>query len=1208
MQPKLKSLELHGYKTFAIRTGFEFPGMITAIVGPNGSGKSNIADALRWVLGEQSYSLLRGKKTEDMIFAGSEQRPRAGMASATIVFDNTDGWLPIDYTEVSITRRAYRDGQNEYLLNGQRVRLREISELLAQSGLAERTYTIIGQGLVDAALALKPEERRRLFEEAAGIGLYRSRKEEAVTRLTATQRNLERVQDILAELEPRLQSLEKQARRAQEYERIKTDLRLLLRDWYGYHWHHAQQESKRVQEIVRQQEIRRDKARERQDETSRSLAQARGAIQNLRNQLNAWHAQSAQLHTDLERSRRDLAILEERERSILGQRQAVSIDLVHHEEEQETLLQTLQLAIDEKDRLLAEVLEAEAQATAFRQKLQTRQSERNRVEIQLRDARQQLRGLETRQVQVKAHQDELAARLETQEKTLEGVQQALETAQKESLRAKQGLKDAGDERLSAEAERRKAEENLMALRHQIQLDEAQRKRQLDDRSRLDAERVKMKTQLDVLVQAEASFSGFAEGAKALLQAVRLGRLKGAYNPLGNRIEVPLELEIAVSVALGEYLDLVLLDPTADPESTLSFLEKGEARSGVQGSGRVVFLPNGWGTAIPGVPIPNDPDCLGRASDMVNCEESLRPVVELLLSQVLVVRNRTAAKRLLQELPATAKVVTLTGEVFLASGPVIAGQAGRSGLISRPRQKRELHTSIEEIEAALISIRQSLEVADNKITDLRTQEGDLQRNSRQAALRLEKVQEKYQQASLAVEQARRQQEWQVNQRGSLQGLIQNARKEMEQGNSELSLFGEKAKEAQALVQKLQTSLTSLPMEEFQSQAVHWNTALAVATRGAKDAEKRVNDRQQVLDRNKAQQASLQARREGLTVDIEKLTDEKNKFRQLEDRVGGQIETLEVQIRPAEIQLNDAEKGYEGLQSVEDAAQQALTIAERFATQAQADLGRQRDGIENLRRRIEEDFGLVAFEYAPTVSGPTPLPFEGLVEELPGLVDLPTGLEESIARQRSQLRRMGAINPDALNEYTSVKERYQFMTSQVADLRKADADLRQVINDLEELMKRDFRKTFNAVAGQFKIMFSRLFPGGTARLVLVDDGNIDETGIDIEARLPGRREQGLSLLSGGERSLTAGALVFALLKVAPTPFCVMDEVDAMLDESNVGRFCELLTELSQTTQFLVITHNRNTVQAAKVIYGITLGRDSVSQMISLKFDEISEEMIR
>src|SRR5574341_1018037 len=267
MPLRLKSLELHGYKTFAARTVFEFAGGITAIVGPNGSGKSNIADALRWVLGEQSYSLLRGKKTEDMIFSGSEYRPRAGMASAHVVFDNVTGWLPVDFTEVGVTRRAYRDGHNEYLLNGQQVRLRDLNELLAASGLSERTYTIIGQGLVDASLALKADERRRLFEEAAGVGLYRVRREEALKRLEATSHNLERVLDILSELEPRLRSLERQAKRANEYARAQADLKIILREWYGYHWHRAQQELASSRESVKQPEVRLQ-----QEEISRELA------------------------------------------------------------------------------------------------------------------------------------------------------------------------------------------------------------------------------------------------------------------------------------------------------------------------------------------------------------------------------------------------------------------------------------------------------------------------------------------------------------------------------------------------------------------------------------------------------------------------------------------------------------------------------------------------------------------------------------------------------------------------------------------------------------------------------------------------------------------------------------------------------------------------------------------------------------------------
>ena len=297
MPLRLKNLELHGYKTFASRTLFEFSGSITAIVGPNGSGKSNIANSLRWVLGEQSYRLLRGKKTEDMIFAGSEGAPRAGMASATVTFDNSDGWLPIDFNEVSITRRAYRDGSNEYLVNGQRVRLKDVGELLAQSGLAERTYTIIGQGLVDAALALKAEERRRLFEEAAGIGLYRGRREEALRRLENTQRNLERVKDVLAELRPRLRSLEKQARRAAEYAQVKGDLRLLLRDWYGYHWNTVAKRAGRGAHEARLQEKALEKTRQAQLALDERLRAARTLVHDLRGRLNEWHRQSAALHT-----------------------------------------------------------------------------------------------------------------------------------------------------------------------------------------------------------------------------------------------------------------------------------------------------------------------------------------------------------------------------------------------------------------------------------------------------------------------------------------------------------------------------------------------------------------------------------------------------------------------------------------------------------------------------------------------------------------------------------------------------------------------------------------------------------------------------------------------------------------------------------------------------------------------------------------------
>ncbi len=323
---------------------------------------------------------------------------------------------------------------------------------------------------------------------------------------------------------------------------------------------------------------------------------------------------------------------------------------------------------------------------------------------------------------------------------------------------------------------------------------------------------------------------------------------------------------------------------------------------------------------------------------------------------------------------------------------------------------------------------------------------------------------------------------------------------------------------------------------------------------------------------------------------------------------EIAELQLLIEPQEQQLRTQEEEYDQHLSSQITVQQALSIAERYNSQAQIELGKKNEELASLQRKVEDDFGLVAFQYTTEISGPTPLPLEEFVEHLPQVVEIRPELEDNINRQRALLRRIGAINPEAQHEYEEVKERHDFLVNQLADLRKADEDLRQVILELDDLMQREFRKTFEAVAAEFKHLFTRLFGGGSAKLVLIEGENLNEDGIDIEARLPGRREQGLALLSGGERSLTAVALIFALLKISPTPFCIMDEVDAMLDEANVGRFCELLQELSNDIQFIVITHNRNTVQIADVIYGVTMGRDSASQVISLRIDQLSEDMVR
>jgi len=1199
MKPRLKALELHGYKTFASRVQFEFPGNITAIVGPNGSGKSNISDSLRWVLGEQSYTLLRGKKTEDMIFSGSDQRPRAGMASATVVFDNEENWLPIDYSEVSITRRAYRDGNNEYLLNKQRVRLKDTSELLAQSGLAERTYTIIGQGLVDAALSLRPEERRRFFEEAAGIGLFRARREESLNRLDQTRRNLERVQDILSELEPRLKSLERQAKRADEYDSVKADLHALLRDWYGFHWQNTQKELLRCREILKNQEERVRQAREKRMSIEGSVQELRGKLGEVRERLSAWHLESAGFHTSMEKTSKELAVLEERKRSLDDLTLTIKADVTQGEEEIGAKEEQLANLLTEKERLTKELSEAQEQLETAKEQLAARMLEREKVETLLRQQRHLLTEAETRQVQQKAHQRELATRAETQQSTLATLTSGIEQgkAETESLRAQKEKSSIGLASIQSELET--LESDLGEIEDGIKRKEGDEKALYQEISEVERSLSKAKAQLEVIEQAEQALTGLAEGAKNLLQAVKTGRIKGTLKTIGGMLEVPANLEIAIGSVLGDQLDGIVLDKDADADDVLTYLE-GE-------SGRAVLYPQAWLRSTNKLKSIQDAELVGIAADLIRTSEANRTLMTLLLGEVMVVKTRAAAKRLMTSLPPTGKIVTLAGEVFSGTGVVTAGKDKRAALVGRPRQKKDLETSIESL-----SIQQ--EELDEKRTGLQRKMKELTEKSEKLRAEIktkrserDRMEHDFQAASRAFDQHQQKSDWQKSQLQLINSEIGKTHDELVTLEDELKKGTERINELNTTIQAHTLELRAVPLDEQQAQVAHWTTTVAVNTRGVSEAERRFNEFSQSITASKSALVGLQNRLAGIDQQISEVATSKQSLSEGEKTLIQAIQEPQAKIDPAESELAGYEQAYSSSQDMYTQAQQAEANQERGSTQAQLELARTRETLDSLRRKIEEDFGLVTLEYSEDVTGPTPLPLEG-VGELKTLTEIPAGLEESINRQRALLRRMGAINPDAQREFHEVKERYEFLSSQMEDLKKADADLRQIIAELDDLMRKQFRTTFNAVAIEFKLLFTRLFGGGSARLILTDDENPTETGIDIEAKLPGRREQGLSLLSGGERALTAVALIFSLLKVSPTPFCVMDEVDAMLDEANVGRFTELLKELSQDTQFIVITHNRNTVQVADVIYGVTMGRDSASQVISLRLDEVSDDMVK
>jgi len=1198
MPLRLKSLELQGYKTFASRTVFEFAGGITAIVGPNGSGKSNVADSLRWVLGEQSYNLLRGKKTEDMIFSGSEHRARAGMAQATITFDNTDQWLPVDFSEVALARHAHRDGHNEYLLNNQQVRLREINELLSQAGLSERTYTILGQGMVDASLALKAEDRRRLFEEAAGVGLYRSRREDALKRLDNTARNLERVLDIMAELEPRIRSLERQARRAIEHGRAQEDLKIILREWYGYHWHRAQRNLSDIREGVRAQEARVMIARHQQEEAQEAYVTFRERLSGLRAELNAWHRQAAELHNQRESISRELAVLEERRRSLTSSQASVMSDQEHAMDELHLASERFAESEQESAHAQAELDEARGQFANAQNSLQARQAERVGLEEQLALTRGETDLFSKQRAESQARLDELKSRMETQAQKLEQTRQAIASGEAAAKKTHDQYESARRGREEIDAALRQAELNLEEKRKEVERLEGERRAAMEIRTRQESEHSRWKAQFEVLEQAEQSLAGYAEGARYLLDASRRNQIN-ARGALSAALDVPAELETAIAAALGDTLDAVLLG--ADQlEDAMRLLEADEA-------GRAVLLPLVQTSEF----LKNSEvseSCLGIASELVNAPDDLRAAVRLVLGQTLIVRDRETARRLLHDLPTHARIVTLRGEVFRGDGLIIAGKTASSSTLSRRRQKRELDSALSGLAARLNESNESVERLSNQLAGAKRELMQADSDVRESRVRLGEAQETEQQAGLESESTRRQLEWQKNQYGQLEAEAQESASIRQTLIETLAEVEKQSAGAQAQLKAMTAKLAEVSADELQEQVSYWSTRAAVAEQSVGSLLAKRDERSREITRLDARRAELTSRLHEISAALSGLDADKNNLHEREGALHGEIDKLRVQIEPAEKDLETAEAQEARLQEVEANAQRGLASAERTLGQVQLDQMRRQEALDTLREKISDDFGLVLFNYAEDVSGPVPLPIEGMVEQLPVVTELDPKLEEQLTQMRAQLRRMGAINPDAKSEFDKESERYEFMKTQVEDLRKAEEDLKKVIAELDELTRQEFSRTFDAVDKEFRQTFVRLFGGGSARLALTDPENLVETGIEIEAKLPGRREQGLALLSGGERSLTAIALVFALLKVSPTPVCVMDEVDAMLDEANVGRFRDLLVDLSRDTQFIIITHNRNTVQAADVIYGITMGRDSASQMISLRLDQVTDEMLQ
>ena len=1237
----LKRLELHGFKSFAPRTVLEFSPGITAIVGPNGSGKSNIADGIRWVLGEQSMRTLRGRKSDDVIFAGSQNKAAAQMAEVGLVLDNSAAWLPSEFAEVTAARRSFRNGDSEYLVSGQRVRLKDVLLLLAQARIGHDSYTVIGQGLVDQALSQRAEERRGLFEDAAGIRQFQAQRSDAEQKLALTQSNLARLHDIIGEIEPRLGPLAEQARRARDFTSAREDLTRLLRVWYRRQWRESLDARDRVEAAEAEFAARIAKLRD-------ALAVDEGLLQELAEQREALLREVGEMRRGrgeagnrAQTIERELAVARERLASLDRQQ----TDLEAEQEEQRDAAAVAWAHVETIEAQVARAGDDEQQAAAtlkrIEQELHGVRQEQEREEARLRAVQRDVIQTQARLGAAQTELGRLQKQLGERNRVLAGrrdgaaqAQRKLETAAAQAEAKRQAFEAA-----------RAGVEALVAQRELLAREIADGQAELD-RLRAEAadvrrERRALADRLALLEEWRRTLDGVGDGARALLQAPAEQRPPFS-GVVGQLIAVPPGEELAVETALGPFLHAVVVASAADAHAAANWLRE-------RGLGRALFVwphhaaPTPTSAKAPALPRPDGSALLGPLRERVTCGGELEDILARLLGETYLVRDVEAARTAFGERLPQVTLVTLGGELLhpegwlRGGGAALAAESDTSagaGMLARERELRQLPAEMERLDAVVAELEARHEQA---------RVAQQQRTSQHEALRkqLQRDEAAAQELARAVtalsrEQERAEADLRVSQ-GMVEQLAAEVRgleQEVEATAGRVAEQEQAQREAAERVEDVQAEVDELLTHSRvqQEELAKARTAAALKAQEVKAQAQRAEqiraqarELEAQMTRRAERLTALGMQREGLTQSTTANEEELAGLREQLRTLGEELRDREARATSAEQRMHELERG----QSDERAALARLEVEyQRGMVESQ----RAREAIEALAQQIREELA------TEDEADPLPSIVGGLGEDASGSEgDAAVGedneddedlspeeagkMRRQIDALRNRLRHLGGYDPEAPQAYDELKTRFDFLTSQVRDMEQASANLRAVIAELDVTMRRQFEDTFQAVNERFQRHFTTLFSGGAARLDLTaprrsraDDEDDDEQaeapevprkppvpGVEVYVQIPGKKVQDLALLSGGERAMVSVALLFALLETNPPPFCLLDEVDAALDEANVVRFCDILARLAEQTQFIIITHNRVTMTYANAIYGISMAGDSISRVLSMQLAE-------
>lgn len=1178
----LKRLEMQGFKSFADKTVLEFMPGITSVIGPNGSGKSNISDAIRWVLGEQSMKSLRGSKSEDIIFAGTQNRKSLGFAEASLIFDNTDGKLPVEYTEVTVTRKIYRSGESGYYINKTPCRLKDVLELFMDTGIGKDGYSIIGQGKIDEILSNKSEDRRHIFEEAAGIVKYRVRKAESEKKLEHTKLNLLRINDILSEIESNIEPLKLQSEKAKKFLNLREELKSIE---VGLFLYNIDTYKEKLQKVIEDEEIlksQNDEANSKMQEISELKENLKQEIDRLTNEIENMQNLGFESGKEKERISSEINIAKER---ITNNKE----NFARYDEEIKEIEARNQELSDEKQAKLDKKTNLFTNKEKFQKELQEKEEELEKLvnklsakELEIEEKKKKVEENIDSKYEKQVNISTIEANLENIEKRKKQISSEIDFNISELDSTRLTKQEIAKTFYEIEANRNEAVKSLERISAQKEETEKKEKEYEEKINSLYSEYRIKESRLKFLKETEREKEGYIRSVKNLLLDCEkdIGLKKGTHGVLASIIKTPKEYETAIEMTLGAATQNIVTETEQDAKKLVEHLRKNNL-------GRASFLPiaSVKGKKLEKYNSKGITGIIGIASDLVQFNKKYEQIVLSLLGRTVVVENMDTAIALAKQNNYSFRIVTQKGDLINPSGAITGGSVAQKtvNILGRGREIEELEKELKKIKSKIEKTEQEkeeyLQSSEDVMEEIMSLEKSLQEidivyasdkqkviavdeNIERLTKRLEKLKEE-------LKELEEQKENNINQKEQEEKDIKTIIEENVELTAIIEQFANLNKDNQAYIDNLNMDVTNLKISvsSFDESETSINE---MVERIEQDVQNNINS----IESKQKQKQIIENDNKELEEKITTLLEKIDQINEQVSKSGDKVIDLKEERTNKNNDLSKSEKDYEAQFEVIEALKEQIVKIDVKKTKLEQD-------IETVVNKLWEEYELT--------------PNNVTEYEKPQNVQTTTKQVNSL---RNQIKDLGSINIDSIEEYNTTKQRYDFMCEQRLDLEDGIAKLKKVIQDMTSIMKTQFATQFEIINKNFGEVFKELFGGGKAELILTDAENILECGIDIHVQPPGKKLQNMSLLSGGEKAFTAIALLFAILKINPSPFCVLDEIEAALDDVNVYRYADYLKKFINNTQFLVITHRKGTMEAADTVYGITMEENGISKLLSMK----------